>query len=322
MINIENFENVTPSGITYGGHSGSKKGIIFNDERWFLKYPKPTKSMEVLGMSYTTSPISEYIGSNIYKLLGFETHETKLGIANGKLVVACRDFLNKNETILDYNSIKNDYDEDVEKKLEELSSSSKHHSGTDLDEVIIVMNNNDYFEKNPGLKTRFWDMFVVDAFISNNDRNDNNWGLILNQDTMELRIAPVYDNGAAFYSKSSDERIKSILEDDFKLKQVIYDSSVSAFLKDGKIINPLKFIEKMENEDCNAAFLRIFPKIDLYKIKELFDNIPSKHYGLSVLSDEQRNLYYESLIYKYEKVFEPIYNKLLEKQKNNELEIL
>jgi len=48
-------------------------------------------------------------------MLGLDTHETKLGMASGKIVVACKDFLGKNETILDYNSIKNDYDETIEK---------------------------------------------------------------------------------------------------------------------------------------------------------------------------------------------------------------
>ena len=311
MIKIENYDICEISGITYGGYSGSKKGIIFGGERWFLKYPKSTKSMEVIGMSYTTSPISEYLGTQIYKLLGVASHETKLGCANGKIVVACKDFLTSHETILDYNSIKNDYDEEIESKIEKLSSSSKSRSGTDIDETLIIMNNNKYFTSIPALKERFWDMFIVDAFINNNDRNDNNWGLILNQDTMDLSIAPVYDNGASFYSKSSDERIESILEDDFKMKQVIYDSCVSAFVKDGKIINPLKFIESMENKDCNEALLRIMPKINFDKINDLFDSIPFEFNGLSVLSKSQRKLYLKSMIYKYEKVFKPVYNRLL-----------
>lgn len=50
MIKIENFDLTFPSGIGYGGHSGSKKGIIINGERWFLKYPKSTKSMDVKGL--------------------------------------------------------------------------------------------------------------------------------------------------------------------------------------------------------------------------------------------------------------------------------
>lgn len=310
MIRIENFENVKFSGITYGGYSGSKKGIILENNRWFLKYPKSTKSMNVTGLSYTTSPISEYLGSNIYRMLGFDVHDVKLGFANGKIVVACKDFLNKNETILDYNSIKNDYDEVVEKEIEELSSSGKGNYGVDLDEILIVINNNSYFKKVPELKERFWDMFIVDAFINNNDRNNNNWGLILNRDTMNLRVSPVFDNGAAFYSKSSEEKIKVLLDDDFKMKQVIYDSCVSIFTKDGKIINPLKFIEKMNNDDCNKALLRVFPKINLEKIKELFDNIPFEYDNLMVFSEHQRKFYYESLRYKYENVFKPIYDKL------------
>ena len=42
MIKIENFDNIEVSGITYGGYSGSKKGIIYNNEECFLKYPKST----------------------------------------------------------------------------------------------------------------------------------------------------------------------------------------------------------------------------------------------------------------------------------------
>ena len=312
MINIENYDEVIPSGITYGGHSGSKKGIIINNERWFLKYPKSTKSMNVEGISYTTSPLSEYLGSNIYKLIGFDAHETRLGISNGKVVVACKDFLNNNEIILDYNMIKNDYDEVIEKVLEDLMP-SKGIIGTDIYEILIVMDNNNYFERKPELRDRFWDMFIIDALINNNDRNDNNWGLILNYDTLDLRLAPIYDNGASFYSKSSNDKIEGILNDDFKMKQVIYDSSVSAFLLEGKVINPLKYIEGMTHNDCNNALLRIFPKIDINKIKELFLNIPNEYNGIMVMSNEQKELYYKSIEYKYNKVFKPTYEILINK---------
>ncbi len=63
MIKLEEFDNFDLSGISYGGHGGSKKGILINGEIWFLKYPKSTKSMNLEGLSYSTTPISEYIGS-------------------------------------------------------------------------------------------------------------------------------------------------------------------------------------------------------------------------------------------------------------------
>lgn len=125
MIKIKNFDLTFPSGIGYGGHSGSKKGIIINGERWFLKYPKLTKSMDVKGLSYTTTPISEYLGSHIYELIDLETHEIKLRIANEKVVVARKDFLSNNESIIDYTMIKNEYDENIEKAMKKLTSTTK-----------------------------------------------------------------------------------------------------------------------------------------------------------------------------------------------------
>ena len=289
MIKIENFDILEPSGISYGGHGGSKRGIIIDGERWFLKYPKSTKSMNVEGLSYSTTPLSEYLGSHIYESIGLNTHDTKLGIANGKIVVACKDFLNFKEAIFDYNSIKNEYDEKVEKAIEDLSSTSSIDSNNDIEEVLLIMEKKPYFKSNKELKQRFWDMFVIGAFISNNDRNEGNLGLVMDKETKELRIAPVFDNGAAFYNKSSNEKLNSIYDNPTKFKQSVYNSAISIYRKDGKQINPLKFIETMNNAECDEAILRIIPKINMYKISNIFDEIPEYYNGL------------------------PIYNKLLEK---------
>lgn len=312
MIKIEDFDLFNSSGISYGGHGGSKRGIVIDGEKWFLKYPKSTKSMDVQGLSYSTTPLSEYLGSHIYETIGLETHKTKLGIANGKIVVACKDFLSSNETIIDYNMIKNEYDENVENAIESLSSSSNIDSNHDLEEVLLIMENNPYFKSIPELKVRFWDMFVIDAFISNNDRNEGNWGLVLNKETNKLRLSPVFDNGAAFYNKSSDERLISIYNDDFKFKQSIYESSVSVYRLNGKRLNPLKYIENMNEDECNKAILRIVPKINMDKITDIFENIPEEYKGLPILSKIQKEYYLKSLKYKYDNVLVPVYNKLLE----------
>ena len=311
MIKIENFDLLRPSKISYGGHGGSKRGVIINNEKWFLKYPKSTKSMNVDGLSYSTTPLSEYLGSHIYELIGLDVHKTKLGYANGKIVVACKDFLSNNETIIDYNMIKNEYDENVEREIEHLSSSGNLNSNHDLEEVLIIMEQNPYFKTIPELKIRFWDMFVIDAFISNNDRNEGNWGLILNKETNKLRISPVFDNGSSFYNKSSNNKLTSIYEDEFKFKQSVYESSISIYRLNGKPINPLKYIESMREEECNKAILRIVPKINMDKIKDMFNNVPEEYNGIPVLSKIQKLYYLKSLEYKYNNVLIPIYKKLL-----------
>ena len=311
MIKTENFDLLNHSGISYGGHSGSKRGIIMNGERWFLKYPKSTKSMDVDGLSYSTTPISEYLGSHIYESIGLDVHKTKLGYANGKIVVACKDFLDSNEVIIDYNMIKNEYDENIEKATEQLSLSSDINLNNDLEEILLIMEQNSYFKSIPELKMRFWDMFVIDAFISNNDRNEGNWGLILNKDTNDLRLSPVFDNGASFYNKSSDDKLLSIYTDDFRFKQSVYDSVISVYKFDGKVINPLKYIETMDNDDCNKAILRIVPKINIDTIISIFDEVPEEYNGLPVLSKIQKEYYLKALKYRYDNVLVPVYNKLL-----------
>lgn len=310
MIKIEDFNTLTPSGISYGGHGGSKKGIIINNEKWFLKYPKSTKSMNVQGLSYSTTPLSEYLGSHIYQSIGLETHETKLGISNNKIVVACKDFLDNNEIIIDYNMIKNEYDENIEKAIETLSSSTNINSNHNLEEILLIIKQNPYFKSIPELKERFWDMFIIDAFISNNDRNEGNWGLILNKETNKLRLAPIYDSGASFYNKSDDNKLTTIYKDDFKFKQSIYESSISIYKLNGKHINPLKYIESMQNEDCNKAILRIIPKINIDKITNIFNEIPEEYNKLPVLSKAQKTYYLKSLKYKYDNILLPVYNTL------------
>lgn len=59
-----------------------------------------------------------------------ETYETMLGFYNGKVVVACKDFLRDVEISFDYNAIKNEYDEEIESALENLSSTSSLHLRT------------------------------------------------------------------------------------------------------------------------------------------------------------------------------------------------
>lgn len=322
MIKIRNLDLCEVTNKGYGGHSGSKRSILIDGEYWFLKYPKSTKSMDVKGLSYTTTPLSEYLGSHIYESVGIDTHKTILGISNGKIVVACKDFLKNTEEIIDFNAIRNNYDEKTERYLEERHSSAFDRND-DLEDVMYIMDNNDYFEKVPKLKERFWDMFIIDSFISNNDRNEANWGLIYNKETRDLSLSPVYDNGASFYGKSSDEKLQNILKDNFKFKQMVYDSSVSTFMIDEHLINPLKYIESMDNDDCNKALIRIVPKIDMNKIKNIFDEIPNEYNGLSIFSDVQKEIYYKTLKYKLEKVFIPTYDKLIKKDYNegNDLEI-
>ena len=122
MIQMIDFSNckLSSRNLEYGGRAGEKKGIIYNGDFWFLKFPKNASAMNnTKGLSYVTSPLSEYIGSNIYKILGYEVHETILGVCfdgkRNKVVCACKDFISddKNELLIPYTALRNDTNPDV-----------------------------------------------------------------------------------------------------------------------------------------------------------------------------------------------------------------
>ena len=314
MIKIEVYDNYVDSKREYGGHAGQKRGILIDGENWFLKFPKSTKSMEKVNRSYTTSPISEYLGSHIYESIGIDVHKTKLGICDGKIVVACKDFLKDKEVLLDYNAIKNRYIRVVD---DEIDNSLNIVSENDIDDIIKRMNNNIYFLLLNKFRSRFWEMFIIDSFISNNDRNSGNWGLIREtRDGGEISIAPVFDNGASFYNKMDYDKMVSLYNDPKKFIQVAYDSSISVFEKNGKPINPLKYIESMENLECNAALMRIVPLIDMKKIENIFMEIPNSYNGIEIISDIQKKFYLKVLNYRFENILLPVYNKLKKDYKN------
>ena len=313
-MKIRNFSNVLFNNQLYGGRAGQKLGFNWNDSKWFLKFPKSTKSMNNVNISYTTAPLSEYIGSHIYLLIGLPVHDTELGIYDQKLVVACKDFKERDENLFDFHSIKNLYS--LNDFQDEIPPSSSHNLQS-LEEINMVFKNNEIFKDLPELKERFWDMFVIDALIGNHDRNNGNWGILVNSQTSEMRIAPVYDNGAAFGNKLDDEKIKDLLNDEHKFKQNVYESRISSFSLNDKNVNPLKYIESMSNYDLNKAILRIVSKINKDKIFNLIDEIPSEDRGIRIISDVQKKFYKKTLDYRYEKVLEPVFNKLLEIDKDN-----
>ena len=67
---IEEFNN-------YKG-SEKKKTLIYNNTKYLVKFPDPVREKNK-NISYINNAFSEYVGSNIFKIVGFETQNTILG---------------------------------------------------------------------------------------------------------------------------------------------------------------------------------------------------------------------------------------------------
>ncbi len=64
-----------------------------------LKFQKKTL------FGYRNNHISEYLGSHIYDLLGFNSQETYLGTYKGEYVVACKDFITDCFSFVPFNDV-------------------------------------------------------------------------------------------------------------------------------------------------------------------------------------------------------------------------
>lgn len=337
MLHLENYDNMKPSFSFYGGNAGTKKGFCKEDNsKWFLKFPKTTKNFENVDISYTTSVISEYIGSQIYKLLDFPVHETELGIYNNTLVVACKDFNLDNVKFYEMKALFNENLGEKEKQREELISNTETLYNIDIKELNYVLNNNDKIKNVSNIKERFWDMFVIDSFINNNDRHNGNWGIYVFEKENKISLAPVYDNGNSFFPKHDEERMRKALEN---MKQLIM-SGRTPYLYNNKDIDSVKVIRNLSLKDNNLNFanteediflkdvsdniqkaiLRNVPKINLEKINKIIDEIPEEYNGIKIMSKPMRNFYKTFLKDRYEMILLPALEKCKEIGKTKNVE--
>jgi hypothetical protein len=277
----------------YGGKNGGKICVKYNFQDYMLKFPSINEGISEHG--YSNSCISEYIACNIIKSLGLNAQETILGkyTLNGveKTVVACKDFTSNGTIFKQFAELKNSQIE-----------TSKNGYGTELSEVLETIENQMIYDVNE-LKEFFWDMFIADSLVGNFDRHNGNWGFLINENQKKIEIAPIYDCASCLYPQLTDERISEIINDNEEMEARVYVFPTSALKINDKKINYYEFISSLENEECNKALLRIFPKIDLEKINNIIEETPT-------ISKVRKEFYKKIIEMRYEKILKASYDKL------------
>ena len=314
MMNILNLDNAPLSDRngSYGGAAGSKEGILIDGQYWLVKYPQNTRSMKGNVTSYTTSPLSEYIGSHIYGLLGYAVHETMLGMRNGKIVVACKDFCIYPGELREMRTLKNTYNEKLEALLErEVTSTGDAHL-VDLTEILLQLDYNPILSHVSGLKDLFWDMVLIDGLINNNDRNNGNWGLLYRDG--KFQIAPIFDNGAAFSNKATEATLSARLNDSQKMENSALNT-VSVYANDGKhytfkklLWDCLSYPQFREAVKRNAALVQE----KMPQIQKFIEQIPESYNGISVCSSVRKAVYLQEMQLRFDKLLLPVLEKICE----------
>ena len=268
-------------GRAYNGANGSKIAVDWNGEIYMLKFP-PSAAGKPTELSYTNSCISEHIASSIFNLVGIRAHETMLGHytvkGKQKLVCACRDFATGGKRLLDFCSIKNT-----------VLDSNSNGSGTEIVDIMDAIEKQQYISP-AELIEHFWNVFIIDALLGNFDRHNGNWGFLYDESTDSVEIAPVFDCGSCLLPQADENVMRKVLSDESELHARVFQFPTSAIKQHGRKINYYDFIYGVKNQDCNAALIRMLPKIDLSKISVFIDHAE----GITDLQKQFFKIYIEA----------------------------
>ena len=293
MINFSEAIEVLNS---YKG-SEKKKTLIYNNKKYLVKFPDPIREKNK-NISYINNAFSEYIGSNIFKIIGFETQNTLLGkyLYNGKekIVCACEDFTSENNILYEFENLALSANPDKKIETELLDIMEVIQEIKNMKQINITLNDN--------INEKFWDMFIIDSIIGNTDRHNENWGIIVDSKTSKAQFAPIYDCGSCLNPILEDEELERISETEIKNLAI---NCYSCIKENGKKINYMTYIKSLKNEECNNAIKRIFKKINIEKIEDFINEI-------SYIVDKRKEFYIKLIKYRYE-IIKDVYNKLNKK---------
>lgn len=321
MSFLVDFTNLKQSNFLYGGNAGLKRGVVWNDKKWLIKFPQETTTFENVDISFTTSPLSEYVGSHIFEILGYDVHKTILGIFNNEkinrkqLVVACQDFTEDGKLkLIDYESIKNNYSDELQIRLSELRNTLPEYKTkgisshtVPIEEIMLQFEENNLFINNKKAKQLFWEVLVIDCLINNNDRNKNNWGFLFDSKTGKYWPAPIYDNGASFVSKHSDEKLSRLLSNQSALENSALNG-MCYYTVDNELVNFRNFFRKLKengsDSDLNKALKVVIPNIEekWNEIVSFINDIPNQENGIKIISDVQKEFFIKTMKIRFDKL--------------------
>lgn len=272
----------------YGG-SERKIGITDGKDFYMIKFRKKSD----FGLKY--NHVSEFIGSHIFELLGFNVHKTVLGYYIGEEIVACKDFNENGWQFVPFN--------DVGESSIEADKEAYQYS---YDDIIFMLKTNKKITNVEETINLFFETYIVDALIGNFDRHGGNWGFLRKNN--KYFLAPIFDNGSCLYpSLIDDEEIEKIMNDENEINERVYLFPTSQIRLNNKKSSYFDIISSLKYKEINDALKIIYPRIDLKKINLLIEN--------TVFISETRKEFYKLMIKeRYDKIIKYSYDLLMGKE--------
>ena len=294
--NVVDFDKSEPDPLHDYSGSDRKEPRLIDGIPFMVKYSDKRAKTGRLDTSFVNNTLSEYIGSHLVASAGLPSHETYLGYFNGELVVGCRNYLWGRE-------VSHEFAYYMKKK----------YDSSEIGRLPKYEQIYDVIETDPELKKirdeavrRYWETFIVDAWIANFDRHKGNWSYIYNPDEKISYPAPVYDCGSTLYPALSEKGMSLVLGSEYEIRKRIRVFPNAALLVNGMKVGYYEMISSGIDRNCTDALMSIVPRIDMEKAREIIDNTP-------LISDTRKQFYYTMLKRRKEMILDRAYKIVREK---------
>lgn len=279
--------------VSFGG--SEKKAIsYYNGKKFLFKFPDPIREQNN-DLSYMNNQFSEYIGCNVYNILGLDAQETILGKKYfkdkkiDKILVGCEVFTQDGNAVFEFSELLNfvNFDETNNKKDNSLENFYK---------ILELPNIN-----KEAFLNQFNNMLVVDCLIANGDRHFHNIGYTYNKELNIYEPTKIFDCGSCLCALYSDKVLNDLNNDQTLLKEKIYNLATPYYCKGKRLL----FHELFENPDNNlkSAINRIYPKINIESINRLINDTP-------YISEIRKTFYKKAILFNYENIIKKAYLKI------------
>lgn len=263
IININNSEWTKIEGFSSKGRR-NKAWYEYNNTReiFLFKEPKYFSSTNFLTKEIWT----EYLAYKIGTYLGLNIPEAKPATVDEHYGILIKSFLERGLAGLPANELSEASD-----LLRTIPCSQPHNL-----KGIKVLQHNELVKDDTW--SEYIKMLIFDCIIGNNDRHDENWGLLYEPSIKKFVLAPIYDNASCLTSGDDEYKVEKLLKDDKFLENYIDKGrppNLYIDFKDYKKYNHFEIIQYLINSESNVTDLirEMLQKDYLSYTKEVLEQI-------------------------------------------------
>lgn len=244
----------------------------------------------------TFESYSEVFCYNLYGFFEILSPRCQLANYSGRRGIISKNFIDNDEILIDgthlidtyLNYHKNgilEFKKELSHTIEEITT---YNNCEDIQNIIDNIKEDFQFDLSD-IMHDLKKMYAIDLLLLQSDRNSNNWGILYNSRTHNIRFAPLYDNSHIFGLNNPEMINKLIISigDDDRFSSLLYSNNVTLFRinhKDDLFTSKQLIIESLDDNEVMNCLQIFLNKIELIGLENLVDmimeNISEKEYDL------------------------------------------